>query len=450
MSISSLGSEGRGSSFFTPTAEQGTKRRTNYARRHCVFAVFPQIRLSPTGRPESVAVSPVSGGVAELERLETALRGLRTGVAELEQSPSYLMLADAKPSTTTAAQFATAVRQAKDLWPLVLGCEERLAEARAFVDQHKLTKLSNDRRRLGELATLLSLPVVVNLIDGPAGPLTVNAAVATLHQRYDAVHAGVARIDDAWLNVLPRVEAARETVERLGRDAEALGVTEPLIGRARAQAEDLAERLLSDPISVQPEDGPALDQLVADAARQITKLQTEHDNLDEDLADTKELLASLRVLRNRAEVAATEARQKIVTPDDLVTVPSNAILDGSGGLADQLDELFALARGDGAGSGRAWTQQRSVLDRWLSRAQRLQEQLLSAERRNRADLERREELRGRLHAFQAKMAATGQSEEQGPMGLVDLAWNELYTAPTDLDNAESVIAELALELRKTN
>ena len=47
-------------------------------------------------------------------------------------------------------------------------------------------------------------PVVVNLIDGPSGPLTVTAAVATLHQRYDAVHAGVARIDDAWLNVLPQ------------------------------------------------------------------------------------------------------------------------------------------------------------------------------------------------------------------------------------------------------
>lgn len=382
-----------------------------------------------------------------LERLEAALAGLRTGVAELEQSPSYLMLRDAGPTTATAAQFATAVQQAEELWPLIVAIEERLDRAREFADEKGLTTTSTNRRQLDELGRLLSQPVVPTLAQGSGAPPSLDGALGLLHQRYNAVHAGVSRIDDAWLNVLPRVEAARETVARLEGEADALGVTEPLIGRARAQADDLAERLLSDPISVQPGDGPALDKLVADAARQMAQLRTEHDNLDGDLAQTEELLASLRVLRTRAAAAAVETTQKIVNPTNMVAVPDAAILDGSGGLAQQLDELFELASGQTQGSGSAWTRQRSLLDRWLMTAKRLQDQLVEAEIRNRADLRRREELRGRLQAFQAKMAATGHAEAQEPMALADVAWTELYTAPTDLDNAERAIAELATALR---
>ncbi|MDH4280824.1 MAG: hypothetical protein OEW83_22380, partial [Acidimicrobiia bacterium] len=71
-----------------------------------------------------------------------------------------------------------------------------------------------------------------------------------------------------------------------------------------------------------------------------------------------------------------------------------------------------------------------------------------AERRNRRGLDRRDELRGRLQAFQAKMAATGNAESPEAMDLADGAWTELYTAPSDLDAAEAAIVQLADELRK--
>lgn len=387
-------------------------------------------------------------GIAGLERLAAAVNGLRAGIVELEQLPSFLMLGDAEPGTVTASEYTTAVRQAGDFWPLLDVLTARVDAARRLAAQHGLTADGGNPRRVEELNSLLAEPLTVTLADG-VRTLPATAALGLLHQRYDAVHHGVNRIDRAWLDVLPRVEAARETADRLQAEADALGVVEPLIGRVRSRAEDLAERLLTDPISVGEEEGRDLDRLVADAARQMAQLRSGHDNLGEDLERTEEVLASLRVLRTRAAAAAAEAKHKIVEPNDLVTVPSRTIIDGPGGLAERLDELLASTRNDDeAIRSTTWMRQRTLLDQWLTMAERLERQLVDAERRNRRDLDRRDELRGRLQAFQAKMAATGRAESPEAMDLAEGAWTELYTAPSDLDAAEAAIVQLADELRR--
>ena len=398
--------------------------------------------------PARAALTPV----ADLKRLQSTLAGFRAGVVEMEQSPSYLMLVDADPSSVTGASYAKALEQGKDLWLLLDVLTNHLDEAQAFADRHKLATASPKDRRLAELGALLARPVTISAsqvgitseLDGQT--LTVHTVLDRLRQRYDAIHNGVAKIDRLWLNVLPRIEAARETVVRLQTEADDLGVVEPLIGRALLRADDLAARLMSDPLSVDDGDGTDLDRQVAEAARQMATLRTGFENLDADLDQTEEQLASLRVLRSRAAATAGEARTKVVGPHDLAAVPAPAIIDGPGGMAELLDDVLALARRlDQA----QWTQQRAVLDSWLNKASRLEQQLVEAEARNRRPLDRRAELRGRLQAFQAKMAATGHAESPAAMSQADDAWTELYTAPTDLAKAEAAIAELAAELRKS-
>ncbi len=393
----------------------------------------------------SVPLSPVG----ELERRETAVAGLRAGVVEMEESPSYLMLSDAAPGTTTASRYSAPIAEAQDLWFLLDAASNHLGIARRYADEQQLTASSIDRKKLQGLQELLARPVVVAASPDQsklAGTtMSFQQALALLHQRHDALYQGVAKVDHVWLNVLPRIEAARETAARLRTEARDLGVTEPLIGRVENRAEQLADLLMTDPVAVEDGDGLELDRMVSEAARQMATLRSGFDNLDSDLSGTEERLANLRVMRSRAAAAAAEASAKILGPHEMAAVPTAAILDGDGGMADQLDEVFALARQlDRA----RWTQQRAVLDTWLSKVDRLEQQLAEAERRNRAPLDQRDELRGRLHAFQAKMAATGKAENPSAMKLADDAWTELYTAPTDLTNAESVIAELAAELRK--
>ena len=198
---------------------------------------------------------------------------------------------------------------------------------------------------------------------------------------------------------------------------------------------------MSDPASVTVVDGSNLDAQVAKAAKQMSALRTGHDRLDADFGATEELLASLRVLRARADAARTESLTKVVGATDLVRVPSPQLLDGPDGMAARLDALFEQA------SSAAWTQKRAMLDAWLATARKLENQLIRAEDRNRAPLEARNELRGRLEAYSAKIAATGRAEDLELSDMLDRARAVLYTAPSDLAEAEAAISDLATRLR---
>ncbi|MGH1489029.1 MAG: hypothetical protein ACRBK7_06475 [Acidimicrobiales bacterium] len=375
--------------------------------------------------------------VAALERFEASLAGFTSGLADIEASPSYLMLIDVSGSGETARKYGSAAREAKDLWSYIDAAGAQLTAARA----HMNTKGAVGPHGV-ELRRLLQEPwYAITTAGGPPRNYSITQTMAEIRRRYEAIRAGVADIDQLWLSVLPRVEAARATLVRLEGEARDLGVLEPLIGRAKALAEDLAERLVSDPASVSVQDGSNLDLQVANAAKQMSSLRSGHDNLDADFSATEELLASLRVLLARAEAARMESMTKITDPVGLVRLPAATVLDGPDGLAQRLDDLFANA------SSRAWTQKRSLLDAWLNSARKLEAQLIRAGEANRVPLDAREELRGRLQAYSAKIAAMGRAEDLILADLVDKARSELYTAPTNIPAAEAAITELATRLR---
>jgi hypothetical protein len=376
--------------------------------------------------------------VSALDQFEASLNSFRTGMTEIEASPSYLMLQDANATGETSRRYAKAAADSQHVWPLIEACGNQLSAARA----HLQTKGASGANGT-ELRRLLTEPwfAVTTLPGGNPRNYSVQEALAEIRRRYQAIRAGVTEIDQLWVSVLPRVEAARLTLDRLEAEAADLGVLEPLIGRARALADDLAERLVSDPASVSVQDGSNLDLQVANAAKQMATLRTGHDNLDNDLNATEELLASLRVLLARAEAARAESMAKIVEPEGIVRLPDVKLLDGPDGMAARLDSLF-----ENAATG-AWTQKRSLLDAWLTSARKLEAQLIRAGDANRAPLAVREELRGRLRAYSAKIAATGRAEDLAITELMDRAREELYTAPTDIAAAEKAIAELATRMR---
>lgn len=384
-------------------------------------------RVSVGSNSASVTAGPAGPG--ELSRLEASVASLRTGLDELEASPSYLMLRDADPGSVTAGRYRAAAGQGFDLWPVVDAVADRLEAIRS---------------RWGDDDAKSAVEVARPVGFADLGPTTPAHALAALRKRYDVMAAEVSAVDRVWLTVLPRVEAARETLGRLQSEADALDLTEPLIGRARSRADDLADRLLSDPCAVEVSDGQRLDSEVAEVARLMARARSGHDNYDTDLAGAGELLAELRILLARAAASTAETRAKISDPGGLITLPSRAIIDGSGGLADRLDEVFEpdpVAR---------WEHRRAMLDRWLAQATSFRKQLLRALEVSGAALERRDELRGRLQAFEVKMAAVGRAEDPGLVAIVERAWDELYTAPTNLDAAEKAVSLLARDLHRTD
>lgn len=356
---------------------------------------------------------------------------LRTGLAELEQSPSYLLLRDAAAGTVTATRYGAVAGDGVDLWPMIDAVDRRLTAIGSEIDERG--RSASIARNLGSVIEVPGL-----------GPVAPGSALSQVRRRYDALAAEVAAIDKVWLNILPRVEAARTTLDRLDAEADGLAIREPLIGRARTVAQDLAERLVTDPRGVDVVEGQGLDTQVAEAARHLAEAKAGHDNLDTDLAGTEETLANLRIVLARARATTAETVAKIADPGSLVTLPSDQIIDGPAGLADRLDEVFLT---DPAAR---WQHRRAALDRWLSTARALQGQLERALDINGAPLERRDELRGRLQAFRAKMAAVGVAEDAELGAIAEQAWNHLYTAPTSLDDAEAAVGLLAERLRRSD
>jgi len=90
------------------------------------------------------------------------------------------------------------------------------------------------------------------------------------------------------------------------------------------------------------------------------------------------------------------------------------------------------------------------LDQWLELAEALVAQLAQAEKRNQAPLDRRNELRGLLSAYRAKAAAVGLIEQADLSDLADEAHNELFTAPTDLTRAESLVNQLGAAMQTSS
>ena len=380
-----------------------------------------------TGDPETV-----------LERHESALAGLRAGLVDLEASPSYLMLVGDEVGPETMTKVGSATDGAAELWPLINAADSALGHIRNYV-----TENGTKGRHKAEVIRLLSQPWITLPPDVPdmPGPRTVAEVLQAFRVRYDDIQKWVGEINELWLSVLPRIDAARKTLTRLETEVEALGVPEPLIGRARALATDLEARLVTDPLGVVPGDGPQLDAQVSAAADQVASLRSGHDNLEQDLSGTEQLLASLRLLRAQAAAAAAESQAKVADPEGLVRVPAPAVIDGPNGLAERLDALYD------SGAAMTWAQRRSLLDSWLKTARKLEQQLLRAESVNRKPLALREELRGRLRAYQAKMTAVGRAEDLDLSAVVDEARSQLFTAPTSLDLANAALEELARRLR---
>ncbi|MEL7155802.1 MAG: hypothetical protein AAFN30_04300 [Actinomycetota bacterium] len=387
--------------------------------------------------PNSPPPPPLVGGdpAAVLASHERAVASLRAGIVDLEGSPSYLMLTGDGLGPATAAEVGVAGVDANELWPLLEAAAAAVDNIRERVDEAGLAGQSGQ-----EVRRLLSEPWI-DRPDRPGERASVGELLHEVRRRYDRIRPLVADVEALWQGILPRVDAAKATLARLRGEVESLGVPEPLISRAEALADDLATRLVDDPLAVVTGDGDQLDEAVAAAAGQVARLLAGHASLDQDLAATEEQLARLRLLRNQAAAAGDRARAKVAQPEGLVRVPSASVLDGPSGMAERLDRLLA---GEGAN---AWNQQRALLDSWTTTASQLEQQLARALVANQRPLEIRDELRGRLQAYQAKIAAVGRAEDLELTDLVDVIRGELYTAPTNLDRASATIDELARSLR---
>lgn len=375
-----------------------------------------------------------------LQRYTSAEARIASNLVELDDHPTYALLAADTLTGRTAQRLGPAVDAVPRMWLLLDALRRHLELARTTRGEGRVNSAART-----QLVHLLSGPsVLVEVVSTPLEERdvvgsrsaerrnTVDEVIDEIRALYTPVRDGIAEIDQIWRDILPRLDAAEATLGALEAELDEIGGDEPLVKEARRRVEELRATIMDDPLGVDAGAGPELDDLLRRAAHHVGRLRTSHDELAADLARTEELVATIRTLRARAASAHAEATAKIAPPLELGRAPSVAFVEE---LAEQAAEL---RRSTGP-----WQHTRQWLHQWLVRAERLVEQLTRVEERNRRPLERRSQLRGLLSAYRAKAAAVGRIEQRATIELADEAHNELYTSPTDLQRAETLVARLA-------
>ncbi len=267
------------------------------------------------------------------------------------------------------------------------------------------------------------------LVDDHGAPVAadLSSAAELLRAVLDRIDTAVSGAEHAHRSVATDRLAARRDLDIAERLAGELGHHV----QRTAAARDRFAQLSGDPGSGAGA-GAATGDLAAIAAEAAT-LRAELERLHSARASSfdrwRELPTRIEALRAReAEVRTlVETCRAKVAPVPLLAVPSVDAL----GPVHPVDELTAMP----------WPAARMVMEPYLSRVDRLGAAFDEVHRRFGAVLARRDELRGLLHAFRDKAAASGHGESADLEPLLRGAERVLWSAPCDLDVAEQLVSD---------
>jgi hypothetical protein len=182
-----------------------------------------------------------------------------------------------------------------------------------------------------------------------------------------------------------------------------------------------------DPISA---GGAAFDALEGELAALRSSFAAA-DELRRDMLDrvarARSTLDELRSVVRAADEAHREVLVKIAAP----SVPAPTAVDRD--VAQSLDAVVAL------GDAGRWRAAQSALSDWNARVEELLRRAHETAAANRAPIEERNELRGRLDAYRGMAHSTGMLEDPDAARCYERAHDSLYTAPTDLRESARLV-----------
>jgi hypothetical protein len=378
-----------------------------------------------------MATEQIDGALQELRDATTAIR---ENLLDVELDPNRELLDAAALRGVSATSWSEASAAFGRLWRW----HELLAVLLGRAEQLRGTRARPPAKRLDELTELLQGPSI-ELSEEPlpleqrhllAGPQRLSARdlLERCAATFDDAKAVLVAAARSWDEYEPRLQSVRAALEESTALARALGEAEPgELARARTGLEQLSGRLTSDPLSVSAADVRELEDSSASVRADLEGLERLRRELDGRLSEARGLLEELRCAERDGRVAHKQALAKIAAPE--VPEPLRAVE----ALERQLDDVADVAR------HRAWREARTLLEQWSSRAREQLEQARSIAQANYGPIRARDELRGRLDAYQAKAAHYGLIEDSRVCRDYERARECLFTAPTDLARAGELV-----------
>jgi hypothetical protein len=372
-----------------------------------------------------------------LQRLRDAAEAIGANLIEVELDPNRRLLDASTLEGESATRWGEASTPLAQLWQWhalleqlldraarLRGARPRLA-AKRLVELHELLE--------GASIELSSEHVPLeqrDLLGGAQAGLrcTPDELLVRSSAAFDQAKTVLAAAGNAWDALLPRLDAARATLQESAELARALGEGEPPdLDRARERLSELTEKLSKDPLSVSGEEVRELERSLQAVRGDLEDLDRLRRELALLLVDARMLLEELRRIAQEGTDAHQQALIKIAAP----AIHEPLSLDDA--LESQLQDVEKIARHG------AWREARAVLEQWMARVQSLLEQAQRIACENRAPTQTRNELRGLLDACQAKATRLGLIEDLALSGMLEQAHDSLYTAPTDLVKASELV-----------
>ena len=397
------------------------------------------------------AAAAVAAAVAERDTIQANL-------LDLDGSFGKRLLAGAKLTGETRRRWDAVTAAMTTMWETFSAYSAVVDRAAEVLASGKLNVT-----KLAELDTLLngasvrlahaSSAVARGDLTGKAETeLTPAAAVRDMRRAFADAAEVVALAENVWNAIADQLQqvaadlaAARQRTEELADSALA-----DTLGSAEADLGQLRDVLNSDPLALLhggqgsgQADTARLDRLRQRAAAAVSKageLATLRDHADQRISAVAMAVSAARqawqdAMAARERAAARIAAAALPQPPDVR------------GLADRLAELQALKA-----AGR-WPRLASEIDLLEGQAEAVANGCRDAERQATGLIDRRDELRGLLDAYQARAAKLGGAEDSELDARYDRARDLLWTAPCDLSAAADAVtgyqqAVLALSGRK--
>jgi hypothetical protein len=256
--------------------------------------------------------------------------------------------------------------------------------------------------------------------------------LATMVQTYAAARDAVLAVDKAWQQLAGDVAHAEEKLDWLRRQPSGLAA-QRWLGDAERSLRRAREQIQSDPLGSVGE----LQQQVDPALNRASQLVAEVLQMQQELTRARTQLDELPQLHREAVEAVEQARAKIV---DCSKLPQPAETQRLQHLSDWLDQLEKRLN-EGTTEHIA-----AGLRNWQSAAAEYAAQERNVSVANRAAVEARRELRGRLDALKAKARGRGLAEQGAIAGLAQQAEALLAARPTDMAQAAAAVTAYAKRL----
>jgi hypothetical protein len=378
---------------------------------------------------------------------------------DLQAQPTYQQLTGtgglpkAHVTGTTAGRVEPALAAMATLFQY-FGCLNQTV-SRATSLRHNLPALFPGEQRVREIEDLIcgksirlpaaELPLEQRgLLSTAENAECVSPAelLAAMVKSFETARDAVMAVDAAWQKLGSALKGVDSEIAALRGRAGNLRVAEPAgLATAAAALSNLRAGIQVDPLGTSASLDTEIRPLLAGVKAELEACEQIRRQIEEGFAAARTLLQKLQELHCGARLAATEARAKVTgceslpepQPDDTI----RALAEWLGRLAKKRDEgaVEPIAAG---------------LRSWNRAAEDCVSKEHAALAANRAPVETRNELRGRLDALKAKARAYGVSEEGILTELAQQAQALLYTRPTPLDQAAAAVVRYEQTLNGRN